>query len=196
MKEEIKNKLNLETTDLLDKLIEPSKSMENILKELFNLEFDKNTENSVNYNCIGWVINDELKTYNCVYGNSDIYTEKIFVDSDLIQQKDKEIKSEVYLNIRNRFIPNRNETQQNILIDFLKEKLVKEGVWKTFGPKTFIHDKTDDKILVYVRADTFHIVHDGNNVIDNFSIEWFSFDTKEIEEEGLMFYIGKINDHF
>ena len=65
-----------------------------------------------------------------------------------------------------------------------------------FGPKTLIHYKTDDKILVYVRPDTIHIIHDGECVIDNFSINYFNFHPSEVDETILNQYLQDILHHF
>ena len=74
--------------------------------------------------------------------------------------------------------------------------LVDNGDFKMFGPKTLIHYKTDDKILVYVRPDTIHIIHDGECVIDNFSINYFNFHPSEVDETILNQYLQDILHHF
>ena len=196
------NKLNLETIDLLDKLIEPSEEMEKVLKDTFGLKFkgDKNWK----YNAPYWILNENLKTYSSISfrnGEEDKYNSLVVVDYDVVGGKVESIKTTNYLNIRERFIPNREDSAQNILIAYLKNKLVDNGDFKMFGPKTLIHYKTDDKILVYVRPDTIHIVHDGECVIDNFSIDnfsinYFNFHPSEVDEYMLNEYLQDVLHHF
>lgn len=191
------NKLNLETIDLLDKLIEPSEEMEKVLKDTLGLKFkgDKNWK----YNAPYWILNENLKTYSSISfrnGEEDKYNSLVVVDYDVVGGKVESIKTTNYLNIRERFIPNREDSAQNILIAYLKNKLVDNGDFKMFGPKTLIHYKTDDKILVYVRPDTIHIIHDGECVIDNFSINYFNFHPSEVDEAILNQYLQDILHHF
>ena len=195
--DKITNKLNLKKIDLLDKLIEPSKEMEKHLKEIFGLKFKGNKD--WKYEAPYWILNESLKTYSSIsFGNNedDKYNSLVVIDYDVCGVKAESIKITYYLNIRERFIPNREDSAQNILIAYLKNKLVDNGDFKMFGPKTLIHYKTDDKILVYVRPDTIHIIHDGECVIDNFSINYFNFHPSKVDETILNQYLQDILHHF
>ena len=95
------NKLNLETIDLLDKLIEPSEEMEKVLKDTFGLKFkgDKNWKYNVPY----WILNESLKTYSSIsFGNNedDKYNSLVVIDYDVCGVKAESIKITYYLNIQ------------------------------------------------------------------------------------------------
>lgn len=195
------NKLNLETIDLLDKLIEPSEFMEEILKELLDLDFKPHEGNEDwKYNCPFWMINEDLKTYSPISfrtGECDVYNSLVTISSDVISGGGvDQIKIDYYLDMKERFIPNREDSAQSILLAYLKFHLVDNGSFKMFGPKTIIHYKTDDKILIYIRPDTMQIIHDGESVIDNFSIKWFNFHPCEVTDEMLNDYLQEVLHHF
>lgn len=201
MSDKIINKLNLETIDLLDKLIEPSQFMEEVLLKLLGLKYKevKGYEN-YKYNCLFWMLNEDLETYSPVSfktGEDDKYNSLITVNHDLVSGGNVDsLKINYFLDIQERFIPNREETAQNILIAYLKHHLVDNGDFEMFGPKTIIHYKDDDKILIYIRPDTMHIIHDGVSVVDNFSITHFNFHPCEVNAEQLNHYLQEILHHF
>lgn len=199
-KDKIVNKMNIKVIDLKNKLIEPSIFMRKVLKDLLNLEF-KAIDN-IKYNAIFWKLNEDLKTYSPIYliGNeSDKYDMILKTDVEIVFTSDLKIDYiQNFIVLKNRFIPNRSSTPQKILIEYLKNILFKEHSksWSLFGPKSFIYNDERDKIVVYIREDAFHMIHDGENVIDNFNIEHYNFSPKDVIEEDLDYFLQKILSHF
>lgn len=56
------------------------------------------------------------------------------------------------------------------LINFLENTLIPTKGFRKLGKNSFIYEDNKDKIVVYVNTASLIIIHDGEEVISNFSV--------------------------